>query len=165
MNANYFISHLQLQPHPEGGYFKETYRSKEKIHAETLPERFEGERNFSTAIYYLLKQGEPSLYHRIKSDECWHFYAGETLLIHVIEPKGKYYCVKLGSNIYVGETFQFVVPALSWFAAEPAMESSFSLVGCTVAPGFDFADFEMAVKTKLLNAFPQHGENISRLSR
>ncbi len=165
MNANYFISHLQLQPHPEGGFFKETYRSEEKIIAEALPKRFEGERNFSTAIYYLLRQGEHSLFHRIKSEECWHFYAGDKLLIHVIEPKGKYYYIKLGSNIYLEETFQFVVPAMSWFAAEPDVESSFSLVGCTVAPGFDFADFEIADKTNLLNAFPEHREIISRLSR
>ena len=165
MNANYFISHLQLQPHPEGGFFKETYRAEETITKETLPERFSGKRNFCTAIYYLLRQGEHSLFHRIKSDECWHFYAGETLLIHIIEPAGKYYCIKLGSNIYVGETFQFVVPAMAWFAAEPAVESSYSLVGCTVAPGFDFADFEIADKTNLLGTFPQYKEVISRLSR
>jgi len=165
MNVNYFISHLQLQPHPEGGFFKETYRAEETINAEALPERFEGERNFSTAIYYLLRQGEHSLFHRIKSDECWHFYAGDTLLIHVIEPKGKYFCIQLGSNIYEGETFQFVVPAMARFAAEPAVESSYSLVGCTVSPGFDFADFEMADKTNLLAAFPEYREVISRLSR
>ena len=165
MNANYFISHLQLQPHPEGGFFKETYRAEETITEEALPERFSGKRNFCTAIYYLLRQGEHSLFHRIKSDECWHFYAGETLLIHVIEPAGKYYCIKLGSNIYVGETFQFVVPAMAWFAAEPAVESLYSLVGCTVSPGFDFSDFEMADKTNLLASFPQYKEVISRLSR
>ena len=165
MNANYFISHLQLQPHPEGGFFKETYRAEETITEEALPERFSGKRNFCTSIYYLLRHGEHSLFHRIKSDECWHFYAGETLLIHIIEPAGKYYCIKLGSNIYVGETFQFVVPAMAWFAAEPAVESSYSLVGCTVAPGFDFADFEIADKTNLLGTFPQYKEVISRLSR
>lgn len=165
MNANYFISHLQLLPHPEGGFFKETYRAEEGMTAEVLPERFGGNRNFCTAIYYLLRQGEHSLFHRIKSDECWHFYAGETLLIHIIEVSGKYYCIKLGPNIYVGETFQFVVPAMAWFAAEPAPESSYSLVGCTVAPGFDFSDFEIAGKTRLLAAFPQQEEVICRLSR
>ena len=165
MNANYFISHLQLQPHPEGGFFKETYRAAELIAANALPSRFEGARNFSTSIFYLLRQGEYSLFHRIKSDECWHFYAGETLLIHVIESTGKYYCIKLGNKIDSGETFQFVVPAMSWFAAEPADLVPFSLVGCTVAPGFDFADFEMADKTNLLATFPAHTKVISRLSR
>lgn len=165
MNAGYFISHLRLQPHPEGGFYKEVYRSSESIAPEALPVRFTGKRNISTAIYYLLRQGEHSLFHRIKSDECWHFYAGETLLIHIIEPNGKYYCIKLGSNIYVGEIFQFVVPAQAWFAAEPASESEFSLCGCTVAPGFDFADFEIANKEELLTAFPGHEEIISRLSK
>ncbi len=165
MNASYFISHLWLQAHPEGGFFKEVYRSQETIASEALPSRFKGERTFSTAIYYLLRQGEHSLFHRIKSDECWHFYAGGTLLIHIIEPNGKYYCIKLGSNIYLGETFQFIVPAKAWFAAEPAPESEFSLCGCTVAPGFDFADFEIAHKEELLTAFPHCKEIINRLSR
>ncbi|MGN6602832.1 MAG: cupin domain-containing protein [Ginsengibacter sp.] len=165
MNANYLISHLQLEPHPEGGFFKEYYRASETIAAEALPSRFAGERNFSTAIYYLLRQGERSLFHRIKSDECWHFYSGDTLLLHVLEPAGKYYCIKLGSNIYVGETFQFVVPSSSWFAAEPAKGTDFSLCGCTVAPGFDFADFELADKQELLDSFPECDEIISRLCK
>jgi predicted cupin superfamily sugar epimerase len=165
MNADYLIAHLQLQIHPEGGYFREIYRSSEKIDAAALPPRFGDARNFSTAIYYLLKRGEHSFFHRIKSDEGWHFYAGETLLIHIIEPSGEYYSIKLGSNIYIGETFQFVVPAKAWFAAEPAPESEFSLCGCTVAPGFDFADFEIADKEKLSAAFPEHKEIIDRLSR
>ncbi|MDP4284952.1 MAG: cupin domain-containing protein [Bacteroidota bacterium] len=165
MNADYLINHLSLQPHPEGGFFKETYRANERILKNALPDRFSGERNFSTAIYYLLMQGECSLFHRIKSDECWHFYAGQTLLIHVIENDGNYYCIKLGQNIAVGETFQFVIPATVWFAAEPATGSSFSLVGCTVAPGFDFSDFEMAHKAQLLSSFPQHSDIINRLAR
>ena len=165
MNASDYIARLQLQSHPEGGFFKETYRSAERVSSESLPARFRGERNFSTAIYYLLRKGEHSLFHRIKSDECWHFYAGETLLIHVIEPGGEYNCIKLGSNILLGETFQYVVPAKAWFAAEPSTETDFSLCGCTVAPGFDFADFELADKEELLRAFPQHKEIISRLSK
>ncbi len=165
MNANYFISRLQLQRHPEGGFFREVYRSSESIASDALPARFEAERCFSTAIYYLLRQGEHSVFHRIKCDECWHFYAGETLLIHIMESSGEYYCIKLGSNIFLGETFQFVVPAEAWFAAEPAPESEFSLCGCTVAPGFDFADFEIATKEKLLSAFPDCKAIINRLCR
>lgn len=165
MNAAYFIQHLHLQPHPEGGYFKETYRSSETINAGALPSRFAGERNFSTAIYYLLQQGDFSAFHRIKSDECWHFYAGSTLLIHVIEHNGKYDCIKLGSDIAAGETYQFVVPAGAWFASEPAPNSAFSLVGCTVAPGFNFDDFELAKRTALSAIYPEHSSIISRLTR
>lgn len=164
-DARYFINHMNLQSHPEGGYFKETYRAAEFIAAEALPARFEGERSFSTAIYYLLEQGAFSAFHRIKSDECWHFYAGETLLIHVIENDGKYYCVKLGQDVVAGETFQFVVPATAWFAAEPAENTSFSLVGCTVAPGFDFTDFEMADQQTLLTKFPARKDVINRLCK
>ena len=155
-NVAYFIQHLHLQPHPEGGFYRETYRAGEVIPAGALPTRFSGARNFSTAIYYLLQQGDFSAFHRIQSDECWHFYAGDTLLIHVIENDGKYYCIRLGNNIAAGETFQFVVPARAWFASEPAPNSAFTLAGCTVAPGFDFADFEIAERKNLLAAYPQH---------
>lgn len=165
MNASYFINHLQLQPHPEGGYFKETYRAKENIPALALPNRFGGERSFSTSIYYLLRQGERSVFHKIKSDECWHFYEGQTLLIHIIENNGIYQCIKLGKNLMNGEAFQYVVPANTWFASEPAPGSLFSLSGCTVAPGFDFADFEIADKKSLLSSFPEHSDIINRLCK
>lgn len=165
MDAPHFINLLQLQPHPEGGYFKETYRSSEKIAAEALPQRFTGDRIFCTAIYYLLQQGERSVFHRIKSDECWHFYEGGTLIIHIIENDGNYYQINLGNYLAAGETFQFVVPANTWFASEPAPRSSFSLAGCTVSPGFDFADFEIADKEILLPTFPQHADIIHRLCK
>lgn len=165
MDAQYYISNMNLQPHPEGGYFKEIYKAAESIPAEALPTRFNGNRSFSTAIYYLLQQGDYSAFHRINSDECWHFYAGHTLLIHTIENDGKYFCTKLGADINAGEAFQFVVPATAWFAAEPAGNSAFALAGCTVAPGFDFADFEMADKQFLVSAFPQHSDIITRHCR
>lgn len=165
MNAAYYINHLQLQPHPEGGFFKETYRASESIPTDVLPLRFAGALNYSTAIYYLLQEGDFSAFHRIQSDECWHFYAGDTLLIHVIEEDGKYYCIQLGSNIAAGETLQCIVPATAWFAAEPAPGSAFTLTGCTVAPGFDFSDFEMAERKALLDIYPQHSGIINRFSR
>ncbi|HEX5150315.1 MAG TPA: cupin domain-containing protein, partial [Parafilimonas sp.] len=86
-NAAFYIDHLQLKPHPEGGYYGETYRSSGVIPASALP-LFKGDRNYSTAIYYLLEQGDFSAFHRIKSDECWHHYAGDTLLIHILNPDG-----------------------------------------------------------------------------
>jgi predicted cupin superfamily sugar epimerase len=163
-DAAFYIQHLQLQPHPEGGYYKETYRSEGFISGDFLKD-FTGSRNYSTAIYYLLQQGDFSAFHKIKSDECWHHYAGDTLLIHVLYNNEKYECIRLGSAIDKDEVLQFVVPANTWFAAECAKESAFGLTGCTVAPGFDFADFEMADKENLLAAFPLQQELIARLCR
>jgi uncharacterized protein len=163
-DAAFYISQLQLKPHPEGGYYKETYRSKGNIPAGALKE-FNGVRTYSTAIYYLLEQGDYSAFHRIKSDECWHHYAGDTLFIHVLHNNGDYNCIKLGPESDKEEVFQFVVPANTWFAAECAELSSFVLTGCTVAPGFDFVDFEMAGKQVLLKEYPSHHEIILRLCR
>ena len=164
MTAAYFIHHLQLQPHPEGGFFKETYRSTGLISSQSLP-GFNGDRNYSTAIYFLLQQGDFSAFHRIKSDECWHFYEGGALLIHVLDKEGSYSCIRLGKNIHKGELFQFMVSAGNWFASEPALDTDFTLVGCTVAPGFDFNDFEMANAEVLSKEYPQHRSIIHRLCR
>ena len=159
------IQQFQLLPHPEGGYYKETYRSNEIINQEALPERFQGSRYFSTAIYFLLEKGNFSAFHKIKSDECWHFYAGQSLLVYVLQPNGNLDIIRVGNNLEVGETFQYVVPANCWFASEPAPESDFSFVGCTVAPGFDFEDFELAKAAELVQLFPQHQPIIARLCR
>lgn len=163
MNAEGYIQKLQLTPHPEGGHFKETYRSQENISLDCLPGKFTGKRGFSTAIYYLLKGGERSIFHRLKSDECWHFYAGDTLLIHVIDESGKYECIRLGNDLNAGDLFQYVVDWGKWFAAEPAPGSIFSLAGCTVAPGFHFDDFEIARRSEMLRDYPQHKDLIARL--
>ncbi|MFT3947416.1 MAG: cupin domain-containing protein [Agriterribacter sp.] len=104
-------------------------------------------------------------FHKIKSDECWHFYAGQTLLIHVIDPDGHLTTTKLGSHIDSGEIFQYIVPAGYWFAGEPDVNTSFSFVGCTVAPGFSFEDFELADAEKLSAQYPQHKNLIQRLCR
>jgi hypothetical protein len=163
--VDHLIKHLHLQPHPEGGFYKETYRSMGSIPASCLSPEFSGVRSYATAIYFLLQQGDFSAFHRIKSDECWHFYEGGTLLIHVIDPQGHYQCIRLGKKITEGEVYQFVVPAGAWFASEPAAGSLYALVGCTVAPGFDFADFEMAEAKALAQEFPQHRLLIERLCR
>jgi predicted cupin superfamily sugar epimerase len=160
------INHYKLLPHPEGGFFRQTYAAAEQISKEALPERFEGSRSFSTAIYFLLPHGNFSAFHRIKSDEVWHFYEGSPLNIHVIHSNGQYECLKLGSNLNNGESYQLVVPANAWFASEPVGEpGSFALVGCTVAPGFDFSDFELAEAEKLVEQYPSHELLIKRLSR
>lgn len=164
-SAQDMISYYGLLPHPEGGFYKETYRSVESINKSGLPERFGGDRNFSTAIYFLLEQGNFSAFHKIKSDECWHFYAGDALEIYVIHPSGEMQLIKLGKNIGNGETFQAVVPAGCWFASIPSDKTAYAFVGCTVAPGFDFADFELARANELLEVYPQHEALIRKLTR
>jgi uncharacterized protein len=159
------VAHYQMLPHPEGGYYKETYRSAEWIHQYGLPDRFDGNRYFGTAIYFLLDQGNYSAFHRIKSDETWHFYAGQTLEIFVLHDNGELQIIQLGNQIQKGETFQATVPAGAWFASRPAANTSFSLVGCTVAPGFDFEDFELAKAEELVELFPQHTRLIRELCR
>lgn len=158
------ITHLKLVRHPEGGWFRESYRSDESVPGVALPERFGGSRAFSTAIYFLLESGDISAMHRIKSDEIWHFYAGSTLLIHTILPGGSYQLHRLGGDLAAGDQYQVVVPAGHWFGAEPAGEG-FTLAGCTVSPGFDFADFEMADRRDLSGIYPEHTELIGRLTR
>ncbi|RDC62366.1 cupin domain-containing protein [Adhaeribacter pallidiroseus] len=169
MTAADYVACLQLQPHPEGGYYQETYRSADNIPHNSLPPRFAqsttGDRSFATAIYFLLPAGEFSAFHQIKSDEGWHFYAGGSMLIHVLHPSGRYEQIKLGPNLPQGENFQAVVPAGAWFASEPAPGTAFALVGCTVAPGFDFADFQMARAQTLLPLCPEQSELITRLCR
>lgn len=154
-----------MQPHPEGGWYKETYRSTFSIAAGALPAQFGGARSCCTAIYFLLEQGQFSAFHRIKSDELWHFYAGDALEVFVIDHSGQLRIIRLGSNTDRGEVFQAVVEAGCWFASRPAAGSAYSLVGCTVAPGFDFADFEMAAQQPLMNQYPQHSEIIRQLCR
>ena len=157
------IHQYNLLPHPEGGYFKETYRSEESIPASGLPLRFSGGRTFSTAIYFLLLKDLFSAFHRIKSDECWHFYEGESLKVHVLHLDGTYELIRLGKNREEGEVYQAIVPAGAWFASETSGEYSF--VGCTVAPGFDFADFELAKAADLKSEYPEYASLIEKLCR
>lgn len=163
--AQDWIEGLQLRPHPEGGYFRETYRSAETIARQHLPTRFSGDRSFSTAIYFLLQGDDFSALHRIKQDEVWHFYAGSTLVIYVIEPGGTLSLLRLGRNVRAGEMLQAVVPAGCVFGARLQDPHSYALVGCTVAPGFDFADFEMTTRQELVSLYPQHQALIAQLTR
>jgi predicted cupin superfamily sugar epimerase len=128
------ITQYQLLAHPEGGYYKETYRSAENIPHAALAQRFSGPRSFSTAIYFLLLKELFSAFHRIQSDECWHFYEGASLHVHVLHHDGSYELIRLGRNSSEGEVYQAIVPAGAWFASESIGEYSF--VGCTVSPGF-----------------------------
>ena len=160
-----WITKLELQSHPEGGYFKETYRSDEIAIEDAAKLGFKGNRNFCTAIYYLLEGTDFSAFHRIKSDEIWHFYTGSPLVIYMIDGAGNYSEITLGNRPQSDEYPQFTVPKNVWFAAKPVEKSSFSLVGCTVSPGFNFADFELAQKANLTNKYPDLEEIILRFCR
>ncbi|REG59961.1 hypothetical protein B0G80_2737 [Paraburkholderia sp. BL6669N2] len=157
------IRRLELKPHPEGGFFSETYRSKERV----IRDKESGSaqtRSASTAIYYLLCDGAHSAWHRIKSDEVWHFYAGEPLNVHVLDETGALVTHKLGNALtHPDAVFQAVVPAGLWFAAECADPAAFALVGCTVAPGFEFSEFELADVDALKARHSQHAALIARL--
>jgi predicted cupin superfamily sugar epimerase len=164
-DAQRWIEKLELEPHPEGGWFREFYRSEESIPHSGLPDRFPGTRNFSTAIYYLLGGSDFSALHRIRQDELLHYYDGASLTIHIIDPDRTYSKVVLGRRIEAGETLVAVVKAGCLFGAEVNNPSSFTLIGCTVAPGFDFADFEVPGRDELLAEYPDHRALIERLTR
>lgn len=164
-SAKKIIEKLKLKPHPEGGYFNEYYRSSETIEDNSLPLRFSGDRNISTSIYFLLEGNQVSLFHRLKSDEIWHYYKGSAAILHCLEENGNYFTIRIGNNIEQNEQPQFVISNGIWFAAEIVDKDSYSLVGCTVAPGFDFADFELANQKKLIEKFPLYKELILRFSK
>ncbi len=171
LSARDCIERLELLPHPEGGYYREIYRSTGMIPLEVLPDAlgFSGRRNFATGIYFLLEAGNFSAFHRISSDEGWHFYAGSTLEVHIIDPQtANHHCLRLGRNLPEGEEFQAYVKAGCWFGSRPAPDAGpdgWALVGCTVSPGFDFEDFEMAEREALIAAYPMHEEIIMALTR
>ena len=139
MTSHFYINHFSLLPHPEGGYYKETFRSEKSFQFEG----FEGERSICTSIYFLLEKGQTSALHRIKSDEIWYFHDGHTLEIIELDSNGNETITRLGKDILNGEVLQHVVPAGIWFGARLAAHSEFCLVGCQVSPGFDFKDFEL----------------------
>ena len=162
-NQKQWISNLKLMPHPEGGYYRELYRSDEIIPKDALHERFNGERALSTSIYYLLEGNQFSAFHKIKSDEIWHFYDGCSINLILIFRDGSVKNLKLG--ITENETPQIIIPKNTWFAAHPIDKKSYSLVGCTVSPGFDFNDFELAERDKLIKIFPQHRDLIIQFTK
>jgi uncharacterized protein len=161
--ADFWIKNLQLLPHPEGGYFREVFRSPETISAGALPERYKSEHSFATSIYFLLKSDQISTFHRLKSDEIWYFYDGSPITVYIIDKEGKLSQNIVGRNILNNEQLQLVIPHECWFAAKVVRKDSYTLVGCNVAPGFDFNDFELAEKSELIECFPQHQELISKM--
>jgi len=163
-NPKYWISKLELEAHPEGGYFKATYQSNEKITNNELSVQFNGQRLLYTSIYFLLESHDVSHFHRLKSDELWYFHAGSSLTIHVIDEEGIYNEVKLGLDLENGEVPQFLVPKNSIFGSSVMEKETFSLVGCMVSPGFEFEDFELFTQDELLSKYPDHEEIIKKLT-
>ena len=160
-DVKYWVARLGLREHPEGGYYNETYRSDELVDKSALPARYKGFRAFSTSIYFLLPEGSFSAFHRIKSDETWYFHTGDPLEIFVLFPTGDLKQIILGLDEEA--VLQYTVPHGTWFASRTL--GSFSLVGCNVSPGFDFADFEMGSCKELSETYPEHKEIIQAFTR
>lgn len=159
MSATNIIQQLQLKPHPEGGYYAETYRS-----AQIITNNKQENRNISTAIYYLLEDKNKSHFHRIQSDELWFFHQGEALEILLLQNK-MLKTITVGNSIEDGEIPQVTIAANTWFAVKIKNETGFSLVSCTVAPGFDFLDFELAKRDELVEQFPDQANIINEFTR
>ncbi|MEW5869172.1 MAG: cupin domain-containing protein [Chloroflexota bacterium] len=162
--AEYWIEKLNLQVYPRGGCFRETYRASEAIPPEALPERYDGARAFSTTIYFLLQGEQVSPLHRLKSDEGWHFYAGSPLRLHLFQPDGSYAALVLGPDFELGQVFQAVARRGCWFGAALERPDGYALLGCTVAPGFDPSDFELARRGEMLRLYPAQAALIERLA-
>lgn len=167
LSADQIIERLALRPHPEGGFYRETYRAAGVIGAEAWPGRIDGDRAVSTAIYFLLHGKQFSALHRLRCDEVWHFYLGAALEVVEISTDGSLVVTRMGPDLLAGEELQSAVPAGHWFGARLAepRPGAFALVGCTVAPGFDFADLEMGRRDQLMASFPQHEAAIRSLTR
>ena len=159
MNGKEIVQNLELLEHPEGGFYKETYRSICSIETDQNTIR-----NISTAIYFLLENDNKSLFHRIQSDELWFFHQGEPLEIVFIKD-GVLNTIILGNSFENGEVFQATIPANTWFASGVKNLKGYSLVSCTVAPGFDFADFELASRENLIQEFPHLKEIIQKFTK
>lgn len=156
-HAASWIAALGLEPHPEGGWYKETHRAGLTVALG------DDRRSASTAIYYCLEHGQCSRLHRIRSDEVWHLYAGTGLTVHVFDARG-YAALRLGLDLAAGERPQQVVRAGAWFGATVDAPGGWALVGCTVAPGFEFADLEFADRAALTAAHPERAGLIARLT-
>jgi predicted cupin superfamily sugar epimerase len=163
-DPSHWMRTLGLEAHPEGGFFRETYRSDRVLPEAALSPAFTGNRNASTAIYFLLRSHDRSAFHKILSDELWHFHTGSTLLIYTLHEHRGLHIHRLGLDIASGDRPQVMIPAGTWFGASVEADNSYTLSSCTVAPGFDFKDFEMADGSLLLKQFPSFKDIIIKLT-
>jgi predicted cupin superfamily sugar epimerase len=163
--AEDLIRLLQLQPHPkEGGYFRETYRATELLSVDSLPQHYGGPRSVGTAIYYLLTATTYSALHRLQSDEVFHFYLGSPVRMLQLFPDGNARTIVLGPDLHAGQQVQVVVPRGVWQGSLLEPDGDFALLGCTVAPGFDYADYEGGRRDELIAQYPQVADLICRLT-
>lgn len=166
MTADELKAMLDLKPLPgEGGFFKEIFRAPEMLSKSALPQRYENERATLTSIFYMLDNTTFSAFHRLKSDEIYHFYLGDPVLLSLIDQSGNVTEVTLGSDIVAGHHVQYVVPKLVWQGSRLAPGGNFALMGCTVAPGFEFADYEHGDRDVMLREHPMHEQIILTLTR
>jgi predicted cupin superfamily sugar epimerase len=163
-NAEYWVQHLDLLPHPEGGFYKEMYRSNLSIDQQMLPYGFKGSRRICTSIYYLLRTKDISKLHRLKSDEIWYYHYGGSLKIVMIDQEGKKFTKMLGPNAEKSDLLQVEIPAGTIFGAMVSEENSYCLVGCVVTPGFEFSDFELFDREDLIQAYPKHADLINKFT-
>jgi predicted cupin superfamily sugar epimerase len=162
-SANYWIEKLRMTAHPEGGWYTETFRDTRMVTAENLKGELKTY-SASTAIYFLLDDQAFSAFHRIGAAEVWHFYAGTGITIYSIDPNGNLQTVELGADADKGQALTTTIPAGLWFASKVNQENGYALCGCTVAPGFEFSEFELAAKHELLRLYPQHEKVIVDLT-
>jgi uncharacterized protein len=163
--AREIIERLQLVPLTiEGGYFRETYRSPLTLSANALPDEYDGNRNVSTCIYYLLTPETFSAIHCVRSDEIFHFYAGDAVEMLQLWPNGEAKVVTIHNDLAVGHQPQVVVPAGVWQGCRLVPGGGWALMGCTVAPGFDYEDFELGDRSELLAAYPEYSVLITALT-
>lgn len=165
LTAQEIIATLGLMPHPEGGFYREPYRSNELIKRSALPSRYSGDRCYSTLAYFFLPRGAKSHLHRLNSDEIWHFYLGDPMTLVQIDPNGKVKETILGHDLKAGQKLFEWIPSGSWMGGFPNAKSEYSLIGATVAPGFEFADLEMADRKNLVAMFPHAKSLICNLTR
>ncbi len=165
VNKEKIIKALELEPHPEGGYFKETYRSDLVISKEGLSNHYSGSRVASTAIYFLLTKEEPKSYlHKLKSDEIFHLYDGGPVEILLLYPNGDGEIQTLGRDLEKGERPQVLIPKGTWFGGLLNKTASYALIGCTVAPGFEFEDFTLEISKDLAARYSDFSEMIETLT-
>ena len=156
LKSSYWINELGLSKHPEGGYFREIYRSP----------RNRNNRSFVTSIYYLIDGNDFSAFHKIDADEIWHFYYGSSLTLFIIDERNSRLTRKvLGNNYKKKESLEIVIESNNWLAAQVNNKLTYSLVGCTVIPGFEFEYYELGERDKLFSLFPEHKKIIEKFTR
>ncbi|MFP4690955.1 MAG: cupin domain-containing protein [Bacteroidales bacterium] len=163
LTADYFVERLRMEPHPEGGFYKEIYQSPIAIDNICLPPGFEGNRKLSSTIYFLLKAGQVSQLHKLRSDEVWFFHYGSPLEMHLVDERGSHVVKRLGLNPEKGESPQLPVPADMIFGARPSEKSGFTLVSTMVSPGFEFRDFELFKTEDVCKMFPHLRDTLSEI--